>query len=130
VNKVTKADQGGKAIPCKFEAGGGKLKVTLDKAHGPDDTLELAVDYTGQPKKGMSFVVSDPAYPERPFAIWTQGESEDTHYWLPCYDHPNDRVTSEMIITVEDPLFVVSNGALIETKKNDGGTTTYHLSQV
>jgi aminopeptidase N len=126
VNKVTKAAQDGRPVPCKFKAGGGKLTVTLDKAHGPDDTLDLVVGYTGQPTKGMSFVVSDPAYPERPFAIWTQGESEDTHYWLPCYDHPNDRATSEMIITVENPLFVVSNGALIETKKNDGGTTTYH----
>ena len=31
-----------------------------------------------------------------------------------------------MIITVEQPLFVVSNGALVETRKNAGGTTTYH----
>ena len=126
VNKVTKAAQDGRAVPCKFESGGGKLTVTLDKAHGPGDTIDLAVDYTGQPTRGMVFVVSDPAYPERPFAIWTQGESEDTHCWLPCYDHPNDRATSEMIITVENPLLVVSNGALIETKKNNGGTTTYH----
>ena len=36
------------------------------------------------------------------------------------------RATSEMIITVADPLFVVSNGALIETKKNADNTTTYH----
>ena len=126
VNKVTTAAQGSGAVSCKFETGGGKLKITLDKAHGPDDTLELAVHYAGQPKKGMVFVVNDPAYPERPFAIWTQGEPDDTHYWLPCYDHPNDRATSEMIVTVENPLVVVSNGALIETKKNIGGTTTFH----
>ena len=31
-----------------------------------------------------------------------------------------------MIITVEKPLFVVSNGALVETRKNAGDTTTYH----
>ena len=77
-------------------------------------------------QKGCSSSSSDPAYPERPLAIWTQGESEDTHYWLPCYDYPNDRATSEMIITVENPLFVVSNGALLETRKNAGDTTTYH----
>ena len=44
-------------------------------------------------------------------AIWTQGEAEDTHHWLPCYDYPNDRATSEMIITVDKPLFVLSNGS-------------------
>src|SRR5262249_24615007 len=55
-----------------------------------------------------------------------QGEAEDTHHWLPCYDYPNERAASEMIITVPDPLFVVSNGPLIERKKNAGATTTYH----
>ena len=53
-------------------------------------------------------------------------QAEDTHHWLPCYDYPNERATSEMIITVEKPLFVVSNGALLETRKNAGDTTTYH----
>ena len=55
------------------------------------------------------------AYPEKPLAIWTQGEAEDTHHWLPCYDYPNDRATSEMIVTVQKPLFVLSNGVLVET---------------
>ena len=68
----------------------------------------------------------DPAYPEKPLAIWTQGEAEDTHHWLPCYDYPNDRATTEMIITVARPLFVVSNGALVDTKENSDGTPTYH----
>ena len=48
----------------------------------------------------------EPAYPEKRLSFWTQGESEDTHHWLPCYDYPNDRATTEMIITVEKPLFV------------------------
>ena len=93
---------------------------------GPADTLDLAIEYAGSPTHGLHFVLADPAYPEKPLSIWTQGESEDTHHWLPCYDYPNDRATTEMIITVEKPLFVVSNGALVETRQNDGGTTTYH----
>ena len=126
VTKVTKRAEGGSAVSCKFATGNGKLTVTLDKAHGTGETLDLAIDYSGSPSKGLQFVLSDPAYPERPLAIWTQGESEDTHYWLPCYDYPNERATSEMIITVEKPLFVVSNGALVETKTNAGDTTTFH----
>ena len=62
----------------------------------------------------------DPANPEKPLAIWTQGEAEDNHHWLPCYDYPNDRVTTEMIITVARPLSVVSNGALVNTRENSG----------
>ena len=64
--------------------------------------------------------------PEKTLSIWTQGESEDTHHWLPCYDYPNDRATTEMIITVEKPLFVVSNGSWSRPRQNAGDTTTYH----
>ena len=42
------------------------------------------------PRHGLHFIMPDPAYPDRPLAIWTQGEAEDTHHWLPCYDYPND----------------------------------------
>ena len=50
--------------------------------------------------------------PKKTLSFWTQGESEDTRCWLPCYDYPNERATSEMIITVPKPLFVLSNGVL------------------
>ena len=98
------------AAACKFEAKDEKLAITLDKPYGPEDTLDLAIAYAGSPESGLHFVPPDPAYPEKPLAIWTQGEAEDTHHWLPCYDYPNDRVTTEMIITVAKPLSVVSNG--------------------
>ena len=126
VTKVTKAAKGSGTAACKFATANGKLTVTLDKAHGTGETLDLAIEYSGSPAKGLQFVLADPAYPDRPTAIWTQGQAEDTHYWLPCYDYPNERATSEMIVTVENPLFVVSNGALVETTKNADDTTTYH----
>ncbi len=126
VTKVTKSIKGSGAVPCKFVLKDSTLSVTLDRAHGPGETLELAIEYSGSPTKGLQFILSDPAYPDRPVAIWTQGQAEDTRYWLPCYDYPNERATSEMIITAPDPLFVVSNGALLDTKKNAGDTTTYH----
>ena len=115
--KVTKVTAGPKAAPCTFAAKGDTLTVTLDKAYGPGETFDLAIEYAGSPEHGLHFVMPDPAYPEKPMAIWTQGEAEDTHHWLPCYDYPNDRATSEMIVTVEKPLFVLSNGALVETRE-------------
>jgi aminopeptidase N len=126
VTKVSKRSKDGSPANCSFSATDSKLVVTMDKSHGPGDDLDLAIEYSGSPTKGLTFVLPDPAYPEKRLAIWTQGQSEDTHYWLPCYDYPNERATSEMIITVDKPLFVVSNGALIETKNNTAYTTTYH----
>jgi aminopeptidase N len=124
--KVSKITAGPHSAPCKFTVKGEKLSITLDKPYGPGDTIDLAITYSGNPESGLHFVEADPAYPERPLSIWTQGEAEDNHHWLPCYDYPNDRVTTEMIITVARPLSVVSNGALVSTKENADGTRTFH----
>jgi aminopeptidase N len=124
--KVSRVTVGACQAKCQFQTKGEKLAVTLDKPYGPEDTIDVAITYSGSPESGLHFVPSDPSTPEKPSAIWTQGETEDNHLWLPCYDYPNDRVTTEMIITVDRPLSVVSNGSLVETKDNACGTRTFH----
>jgi aminopeptidase N len=124
--KVSRVVVGGTGAPCTFTTKDDKLSITLDKAYNPRDTIDLAISYSGSPDRGLYFVLPDPAYPAKSLAFWTQGESEDTHHWLPCYDYPNERATSEMIVTAEKPLFVVSNGVLVASKDNEGGTRTFH----
>ena len=124
--KVSKVTAGAKASPCKFAAQDGKLTVTLDKPYGLTDAIDLAIDYAGSPERGLYFVTPAAPYPEKTLSFWTQGEAEDTRHWLPCYDYPNERATSEMIITAENPLFVLSNGVLAESRQSAGNTTTYH----
>ncbi len=124
--KVSRVTVGPNKAPCTFSTSGDKLSIDLDKAYGTGDTLQLAIEYAGSPDRGIRFILPDPAYPEKPMAIWTQGEAEDTHHWLPCYDYPNDRATTEMIVTVEKPLTVLSNGVLVATRPGPGNTVTYH----
>ncbi len=124
--KVSRVTVGPHAAACKFTTKGEKLSITFDKPYGPEDTIDLAITYSGSPESGLRFVAPDAASHEKPLAIWTQGEAEDNHHWLPCYDYPNDRVTTEMIITVDRPLSVVSNGTLVGTKDNSDGTRTFH----
>jgi aminopeptidase N len=124
--KVKKVTAGGRSGSCNFATKDGKLTITLDKAYGPGDTVDLAIDYVGSPDRGLYFVMPEAPYPEKRLSFWTQGESEETRDWIPCYDYPNERATSEMIITAEKPLFVLSNGTLVETKDNTDKTTTYH----
>src|SRR2546430_14813161 len=61
----------------------------------------------------MHFSLPVKDYPDCPRQIWTQGESEDTRYYLPTYDYPNDRLTTETILTVPASWITVSNGKLI-----------------
>ena len=68
--------------------------------------------YEGHPKKGLYFILPDENYPRQPQEIWTQGEAEDTRNYIPIYDYPNDRLTSEMILTVPASWITISNGKL------------------
>jgi aminopeptidase N len=122
--------------PLKFEydAANEKLSVFLDRAYQPNDELKLVISYyTNKPAAGragfggggLNFIKPRAGDPTRPRQIWTQGEAETNHQWFPCFDHPNDFVTSEIIATVEKPLSVVSNGKLISVKENADGTRTY-----
>lgn len=124
--KVARVTAGPKKTACTFQAKGESLEIKLDHPYGPGDTFDVAVEYAGSPDKGLHFILPSPAFPERPLAIWTQGEAEETHHWLPCYDYPNDRATTEMIVTVDKPLFVLSNGVLAETKPAPNNRITYH----
>jgi aminopeptidase N len=122
---VTKVSIGKVAKPCRFEIVRGKLTIKLDRPYNPAEIFDLAIEYSGKPSRGLYFVEPAAGYPKKTLSFWTQGESEDTRCWLPCYDYPNDRATSEMIITVPKPLFVLSNGALVE-KQDSAQATTYH----
>jgi aminopeptidase N len=124
--RIERVTLGPDKTPCTFRREGDTLSIALDKPREPEDSLDLAIAYHGSPDRGIRFILPNPAYPEKPMAIWTQGEAEDTHHWLPCYDYPNDRATSEMIVTVEKPLVVLSNGVLVGTQGGPGNTVTYH----
>ena len=128
VKKATLAANGGKPVECKFTTRDGKLKIAVDKPYGPKDTLDLAIAFeTHNPTKGLYFTRPDAEHPKRSICIWTQGEAEETREWLPCYDAPNDRTTTETFVTVKKPLFVLSNGRLAEVEDAaQKGMATYH----
>ena len=44
---VTKVTAGASAAPCKFETKQGKLSIKLDKAYGTNETIDVAVSYSG-----------------------------------------------------------------------------------
>jgi aminopeptidase N len=104
---------------AKFETTSEKLIIPLATEAKAGDRFDITIRYEGKPTKGMYFILPDKDYPDRPSQIWTQGESEDTHYYLPTYDYPNDRLTTETVLTVPASWITVSNGKLISV--NDAG---------
>jgi aminopeptidase N len=109
----------------KFDTTDSKLNVALPHAAKAGDKFEVEIKYEGQPKKGLYFILPDKDYPNRPKQVWTQGESEDTRYYLPTYDYPNDRLTTETILTVPADWLTISNGKLIGVTDAANGQKTW-----
>ena len=114
---------------AKFETTGEKLIISLAAEIKSGDKLEIVIRYEGKPRKGMYFILPDKDYPDRPSQIWTQGESEDTHHYLPTYDYPNDRLTTETILTVPAAWITVSNGKLISVSDAGKGLKTWYWKE-
>ncbi|MCI0342236.1 MAG: M1 family metallopeptidase, partial [Planctomycetales bacterium] len=106
----------------------GVLSVDLGSPAGPDDTITVRVRYGGSPTQGLYFVGPDDGYPGKPRQCWSQGETEFNHFWFPCWDHPNDRATSEELYTVPAGYTAVGNGKLAEVRK-EAATWTWQWRQ-
>ncbi len=115
--------------PAKFETSADKLIIPLPAAAKTGDKFDVAIRYEGKPAKGLYFILPDKDYPDRPKQIWTQGESEDTRYYLPTYDYPNDRLTTETILTVPASWITVSNGKLIGVSDAGKGLKTWYWKE-
>src|ERR1041385_5409774 len=111
--------------PAKFRHDGKRLRVELPSALKPGTELVIAIDYRGAPRRGLSFIAPDDGYPGKPVQVWSQGQDEDSRYWFPCLDTPNEKATSELRVTVPGHLFALSNGTLV-SDKTAGGKRTLH----
>jgi aminopeptidase N len=105
------------------------LSVHLAQPAKAGETLEVNLRYEGKPTTGLYFILPDKDNPSRAKEIWTQGEAEDTHHYIPIYDYPNDRATSEMILTVPGDWLTVSNGKLLGVEDAPKGQKTWTWRQ-
>ncbi len=110
---------------AKFETKDDKLIIPLATAARAGEKFDVTIRYEAKPTKGLYFILPDKDYPDRPKQVWTQGESEDTRYYLPTYDYPNDRLTTETILTVPANWITVANGKLINVSDAANGMKTW-----
>jgi aminopeptidase N len=110
--------------PAKFESTPDKLIVPVTSGKA-GSKFEIDIRYDGKPSKGLYFILPDKDYPDRPRQIWSQGESEDTRYYLPTYDYPNDRLTTETVLTVPASWLTIANGKLMGVTNGANGMKTW-----
>jgi len=114
---------------ASFELRENKLHVNLAQPAKSGEIFEVNLRYDGKPTTGLYFILPDKDDPGRAKEIWTQGEAEDTHHYIPIYDYPNDRATTEMILTVPGDWLTVSNGKLLSVQDAANGEKTWTWRQ-
>ena len=114
-----------------------KLTITLDRQYPRAEAYQVRISYVAKPNelaaggsaaitasKGLYFINPLGTDKTKPRQLWTQGETEASSAWFPTIDKPNQRMTQEITLTVEEPFRTLSNGLLISSKKNADGTRT------
>ncbi|MDG6996877.1 MAG: HEAT repeat domain-containing protein [Nitrososphaerota archaeon] len=82
---------------------------------------EVGIEYEViEPKRGLFLITPNDDHPDWPYMAWTQGECQHNRYWIPIYDYPNMKFTSEIILTVPENQSVVANGVLQEVSESNG----------
>lgn len=112
---------------ARFTVEGHALLIELARAPKPGQEFEFTVRYeVSRPRRGLYFTGPDADYPKKPYQVWSQGQDEDSRYWFPTFDYPNQKATSEMIATVPKGYTAVSNGALLSRKEVGAKQTRFH----
>ena len=127
--------KGNSHLPLRYEYDGWYLNIKLDKVYKASEEYTIHIEYTAKPDeakipvdgyKGLYFINPTGKEKNKPVQIWTDGQPEHTSFWCPTIDKPNQRSTEEIIVTVPDKYVTLSNGRLINKKKNRDGTRTDH----
>ena len=115
---------------CAYENDGRHLSIDLPRPLQVGEHVGVTVEYQlRDPANGLHFFGPSEEEPDAPLLVWSQGQSITNRYWVPCYDHPNENQTTEIVCTVDKPNIAISNGKLLNVKDNGDGTQTFHWRQ-
>jgi aminopeptidase N len=115
------------------------IKIDLGREFKMDEQFQVQIEYVAKPDeleqggsnaisgdKGLYFINPKSTNPYKMPQIWTQGETQSNSAWFPTVDNPSQKTTQEIYMTVLDKFTTLSNGLLVDSKKNADGTRTDH----
>ena len=103
------------------------LRIALDSPVNSTDTLDLRVDYSGEPFQenwGGFHFSGDYAFNLGVGFVSIPHNLGKT--WFPCIDNFTDRATYDCYITVPDDKKAICGGLLVDTINNGNNTKTWH----
>lgn len=132
--KVTQVRLGRDRLP--FTIDHDVLVIELPRPALPGRPFELDISYDLDfiANRGTGLTYSkprrEPSNDSEKFPqIHSQGEAQENSLWFPCHDFPNERLTTELLVTVDDSYEVCSNGRLLARERGPDGRATWHWLQ-
>ena len=119
------------------------LKIHLGKQFTANQNYMVKIEYVAKPNelkakggsnaisddKGLYFINPSGENPYKMPQVWTQGETQASSVWFPTIDSPNEKMTQEILMTVDQKYTTLSNGVLVSSKPLPGGKRLDHWKQ-
>ena len=110
--------------PARPAQAGTELTVTPATAIEAGERFEVTVAYGGRPRSTRE---GSPHFPtgwiRTNDGAFTLGEPRGAATWFPCNDHPSDKATYRIAVSVPRHRTAVSNGTLDSVSRHRGGRT-------
>ncbi len=110
---------------AEFSRSGHELTVKPASPLAAGTAFSVEIAYSGSPQP-----IDDPSveffvlgWQEQSGVIYTASEPSGSMTWFPSNNHPTDKATYEIQITVPEGITAASNGLLIDETTTDGRTT-------
>jgi aminopeptidase N len=125
-------DAKGKRVPFVQKEGGLDLELPRPVARGREVAFTVAYEarnvHIDPTQYGMAAdyplgLDFRDETPDNPRLVETLSFPTGARHWFPCFDHPSDKATSEVLATVRKDWRVLSNGSLVSTTNDPGGST-------
>lgn len=104
---------------AEFEREGRELVIHPAQGIERGTVIEVEVEYAGVPDLARDPSVESMGVPgvgwwRTDSGVYVVSECIGAASWFPCNDHPSDKATLSVIVSVDEPYVVASNGVLVD----------------
>jgi aminopeptidase N len=107
-----------------FAYADGELTITPAQPLRSGQNADVRIAYGGIPRPIGNPMIGASGYIVYDDGIYVAGQPNSATSFIPVNDHPRDKATYDITITVPEPYLAISNGTL-EQETDNGSTTTY-----
>ena len=115
-------------VPATSAISGDELVITPRDGIVRGKAMTVAVAYSGKPSQLQDKELGGGGWLTVKDGAVALGQPESASTWFPVNDHPADKATFKLAMTVPDGLQVISNG-VPGPRQSKGGWTTWHWAE-